>query len=257
LDFGIYDKEEAKYFANRREKSNMKIVLDAGHGYQTPGKRTPDGMREYEFNRAVASHAKSLLDNYGGITVFFAHSDTGDIPLSQRTGQANNRKANVYISIHANAVGNGSWNEACGIETFVYVTKPKESLSLAEKIQRNLTAMTGLADRGVKTANFHVLRETKCPAVLVECGFMTNRHESSLLHSDEYRKLCATAIVNSIVQHFHLNSNTPVSEKQEKKQVGTVMYRVQTGAFKNRKNAEELVTKLKAAGFDGTIIQGI
>lgn len=191
----------------------MKIMLDAGHGYQTPGKRTPDGMREYEFNRAVASHAKALLDKYAGVTVHFAHSDLEDIPLHKRSGQANALGADVYISIHANAAGNGSWNDASGIETFVHTSKPKQSLALAEKIQRTITAVTGLSNRGVKTANFQVLRETKCPAVLVECGFMTNRHEARLLQSDKYRKRCAEAIVNSIVQHFKLRPGALPSVK--------------------------------------------
>ncbi|RFU67050.1 N-acetylmuramoyl-L-alanine amidase [Bacillus sp. V59.32b] len=224
----------------------MKIMLDAGHGYQTPGKRTPDGMREYEFNRAVASEAKSLLDKYAEVTVYFAHSDREDIPLRRRTDQANALKADVYISIHANAFGNGSWNDAGGIETFVYATKPQESLSLAKRIQTNMTDLTGLIDRGVKTGDFHVLRETKCPAVLVECGFMTNHLEASLLRSEDYRKLCAKAIVKSIVQHFRLElPETPRN---------TAIYRVQTGAFKTKSNAEELVKRLKAAGFEGTII---
>lgn len=224
----------------------MKIVLDAGHGYQTSGKRTPDGMREYEFNRAVASEAKSLLDKYSEVTVYFAHSDHEDIPLHRRTDRANALKANVYLSIHANALGNGSWNDTGGIETFVYVTRPKESVSLAKMIQNNLTDMTGLIDRGVKTGNFHVLRETKCPAVLVECGFMTNHHEASLLRSEGYRKLCANAIVKSIVQHFRLElTETPRN---------TAIYRVQAGAFESKRNADKLVKRLKAAGFESTII---
>ncbi|MDQ0220012.1 N-acetylmuramoyl-L-alanine amidase [Peribacillus cavernae] len=233
----------------------MKIILDAGHGYQTSGKRTPDGMQEYEFNRAVASHAKLLLDKHEGVTVHFTHSDHEDTPLRQRTDRANVLKADVFVSIHANAFGNGSWNDACGIETFVYTSKPIESLTLAEKIQSNMTAMTGLSDRGVKAANFHVLRETICPSILVECGFMTNLHESALLHSDEYRKICAKAIVKSIVEQFQLNSEKASFNNQKKVQDGTTMYRVQAGAFKNRKNAEELVKQLKQAGFESTIIQ--
>lgn len=234
----------------------MKIMLDAGHGFQTPGKRTPDGLREYEFNRAVASHAKALLDKYKEVTVYFAHSDLEDVPLHKRSGQANAVKADVYISIHANAFGNGSWNDAGGIETYAYSLEAQESLKLAEKIQSTITAMTGLLNRGVKTADFQVLRETKCPAVLVECGFMTNREEARLLHSDDYRKLCAEAIVKSIVQHFNLNSGTLPSEKPRKNHADAVIYRVQAGSFKNRENAEELVKRLKKAGFDSTVIQG-
>ncbi|PLT32561.1 N-acetylmuramoyl-L-alanine amidase [Bacillus sp. V5-8f] len=177
----------------------MKIMLDAGHGYQTPGKRSPDGMKEYEFNRAVAAYSKLLLDKYNGVEVYFTHSDTEDVPLFKRIGRANAIGADVFISIHANAFGDGSWNKACGIETFVHTSKPKLALALANSIQSTMAAMTGLPDRGVKTANFQVLRQTKCPAVLVECGFMTNQQEAKLLQSDNYRKLCAKAITTSIL----------------------------------------------------------
>ena len=89
----------------------MKIMLNAGHGYNTPGKRSPDGMGEYEFNRAVANHAKRLLAEYKDVTVYFAHSDSRDVPLQERTNNANRLKVDVYVSIHANAAGNG-WDSA-------------------------------------------------------------------------------------------------------------------------------------------------
>ncbi|RFU63902.1 N-acetylmuramoyl-L-alanine amidase [Peribacillus glennii] len=176
----------------------MKVMLDAGHGYQTPGKRSPDGMKEYDFNRAVAAYAKLFLDKHKGVEVYFSHSDKEDVPLHKRAALANSIGVDIFISIHANAFGDGTWNNACGIETFVHTSKPKQAISLAKKIQSTVTAMTGLPDRGVKTANFQVLRETKCPAVLVECGFMTNRQEAKLLQSNHYRKLCAKAITISI-----------------------------------------------------------
>ncbi|MDP4171102.1 MAG: N-acetylmuramoyl-L-alanine amidase, partial [Bacillota bacterium] len=91
----------------------MKIMLDAGHGYNTPGKRSPDGMSEYDFNRAVASHAKALLETYKDVTVYFAHSDTRDVTLQERTDAANHLQVNAYVAIHANASGSGTtWNDA-------------------------------------------------------------------------------------------------------------------------------------------------
>ena len=81
----------------------MKIILDAGHGCSTPGKRSPDGMREYEFNRAVASLAKEMLGKYQNTEVFFAHSDERDVPLAERTSLANNQNSDCYVSIHSNA----------------------------------------------------------------------------------------------------------------------------------------------------------
>lgn len=186
----------------------MKIMLDAGHGYDTKGKISPDGMREYEFNRMVTYYARALLEEYKDVAVYFAHSDEKDIPLQKRANQANHLGVNCYISIHANAYGKG-WNNVRGIETFVYTTKPLISTNLAKKIQNHLVSATGLHNRGVKTANYHVLRETEMPAVLVECGFMTNREDMKLLRSDSYRKVCAEAIVKGICEQFRLEGQIP------------------------------------------------
>ena len=181
----------------------MKIMLDAGHGFNTSGKRSPDGMREYEFNRAAAAYAKDLLETYQNVTVYFAHSDQTDIPLQTRTNSANSLGVDIYVSIHANAFGTG-FNDAGGIETYILSTRYPVAHQLAQKIQRQLILQTGLRDRGVKTADFHVLRETNMDAVLIECGFMTNPDEIKLLRSETYRRTVAAAIVNAIAQQFGL-----------------------------------------------------
>lgn len=181
----------------------MKIMLDAGHGYSTPGKRSFHGMREYEFTRKVASFAKELLASYQNVTVYFAHSDKRDVPLQERTDAANRLHADVYVSIHGNAYGT-TWNDANGIETYVYVTKPKEANELARKIQKHLVEMTGLRDRGVKNADFHVLRETNMTAVLAECGFYTNKNEEARMRTERFQKTCAKAIVLGLMEQFDL-----------------------------------------------------
>ena len=180
----------------------MKIAIDAGHGPETPGKRTPDGsLREYHFNAPTARYvADELLHEYEGVEILLTFDDSRDVPLKERTDRANAWGADVFVSIHANAYGAGGWNDAKGIETFVYKTRPAAALKLAEAVHRNLILATGRPDRGVKTADFHVLRETKMPAILVECGFMTNREEAELLKSDAYRRKCAAAIVAGIVE---------------------------------------------------------
>jgi N-acetylmuramoyl-L-alanine amidase len=237
----------------------MKIMLDAGHGYNTPGKRSPDGFREYEFTRAVANYAKKLLDTYKDVTVYFAHSDERDIPLNERTDMANRLKVDIFVSIHANAFGS-TWNDANGIETFVYVTKPPIAYALAQKIQRNLITSTGLRNRGVKTADFHVLRETNMDAVLVECGFYTNQEELKLIRSEAYRTKCAEAIVKGLVDQYKLvkektsstSTNTPNPTKPAAPST-TGLFKVQVGAFANRANAEELVQSLESDGYDAFI----
>jgi N-acetylmuramoyl-L-alanine amidase len=243
----------------------MKIMLDAGHGFNTSGKRSPDGMREYEFNRAVANYAKELLDGYQNVTVYFAHSDQTDIPLQQRTNNANRLGVDIYVSIHANAAGNG-WSDAHGIETFVYVSRPPLSVALATKIQNHLIARTGLRNRGVKTADFHVLRETNMDAVLIECGFYTNQEEIKLLRSESYRRTCAEAIVAALVEQFGLigisrpapapaptPAPAPAPTPSPAPTPATGLYKIQVGAFKQRNNAESFSARLKNDGFQNFI----
>jgi N-acetylmuramoyl-L-alanine amidase len=185
----------------------MRIAIDAGHGPQTPGKRSPDGsLREYQYNSAVARYlADELLHGYEDVEILMTHDDSRDVPLKERTDKANAWQADLFVSIHANAAGDGAaWNHAQGIETFVHATNPPAAAALANAVQRQLIRATGRPDRGVKTANFHVLRETKMTAILVECGFMTNREECELLKSDGYRRKCAEAIAAGIAETFGL-----------------------------------------------------
>jgi N-acetylmuramoyl-L-alanine amidase len=187
-------------------------MIDAGHGLYTHGKRCPDdSMREFHFNSVVAKYVIEELDKYEDVECFIAHDPSGnvDIPLKERTDKANQLKVDCYISIHANAYGTG-WNNTQGIETFVYVTKPPKALKLAANVQNHLIRDTGRPNRGVKTANFHVLRETKMTAILVECGFMTNKEEAALLKSDKYRRTVAKAIVKGVVETYKLQPKKEV-----------------------------------------------
>ncbi|MCV9888117.1 N-acetylmuramoyl-L-alanine amidase [Metabacillus halosaccharovorans] len=226
----------------------MKIAIDAGHGYETPGKRSVDGLKEYEFNRAVAGEMKKLLEKYEGVTVLFTHSDQRDVPLNERTTKANKEKVDVFISIHANAHGNGNqWTSAEGIETYVYTTKPKTATRLAQMVQNELISSTKRKDRGVKTANFHVLKATSMTAILCECGFMTNKEEAALLQTSSYRLTCSKAIVDAIVKYYQLT--------KIKKTISSSLYKVQVGAFSNKQNAEALAKELKAKGYDTFIVK--
>ena len=170
----------------------MKIAIDDGHGMETAGKRTPafsDGsvMRENEFNRAVVAYLHDELIRNGFSVVLTAPEDC-DTSLSTRVERANDAHADYFVSVHANAFGNG-WNDANGVETFVYALNDAKTTGLARCIQHDLIQATGLRDRGVKeNPTLYVLRKTTMPAVLCECGFMTNAAEAKLLKSDAYRK---------------------------------------------------------------------
>ncbi|MDD3393490.1 MAG: N-acetylmuramoyl-L-alanine amidase [Anaerotignum sp.] len=186
----------------------IKIAIDDGHGNNTAGKRTPafwDGsvMKENEFNAAVAELLKEELERCG-FQVLMVAPEGEDVPLQTRVKRANDGGADGYISIHANAYGS-DWNEAKGIETWIYEKVPEggETWKFAESIHKKLIEATGLKDRGMKrSSDLYVLKNTKMNAVLVECGFMTNKEEAELLKSTTYRRTCAVAIAKGVCAFY-------------------------------------------------------
>lgn len=197
----------------------LKIAIDDGHGMETAGKRTPifsDGtyMRENEFNNAVAQLLPDMFKKVGVDTIFVAPEDT-DTALATRVSRANVAKADAYVSIHANAYGDGiSFNDAQGIETWIYNLSDSNTYNLAKCVQDELVKLCGRRDRGIKeSTSLYVLTQTNMPAILVECGFMTNLEEAKLLLSEDYRKRCAEAIFYGVCKHF--NVDTSITDKQE------------------------------------------
>lgn len=181
------------------------VAIDDGHGMETAGKRTPifpgtnKFMHENEFNRAVADLLKVNLERCGFKILMVAQGDS-DVPLKTRTDTANKAKADFYISIHANAL-NGQWGPQQGVSTYYYPGSEKGHKA-AEMIHKQLIKGTKQKDRGILTENFHVLRETNMPAVLVECAFMDNLNEAQLLLTDSFRRECADEICRGICEYF-------------------------------------------------------
>ena len=141
-----------------------------------------------------------MMSRYGNETV----------SLSDRAVMSNNFGADVFASIHQNSFTSSN---AYGIETY-YHTNKSQHKSYADKIQRALISNTGAYNRGVKQANFAVLRETYMPSVLVECGFITNTNEANKLKQDYYQEKIATAISESI--YNYLVENIKLTEKKDK-----------------------------------------
>ncbi|MEH7239553.1 N-acetylmuramoyl-L-alanine amidase [Bacillus sp. JJ1562] len=226
----------------------MKIVIDAGHaGFGiTPGKRTPDGsMHEWDVNSKVAEYAREYLLQYRKTEVLFTHDPTGkvDTPLHERVKKANDGKVDVFVSIHANAFGD-TWNDASGIETYTNTSRTKEATELAHEVQKKVIKETKRIDRGVKTANFYILRETKMTAILVECGFMTNKVEAELLKNDEYRRKCAQGIVGGLAKQYNLYQihkevgDLPLKHGDKGEGVRVLHYHLASLGYTQWKNAE-------------------
>jgi N-acetylmuramoyl-L-alanine amidase len=176
-----------------------KIVIDAGHGGKDPGAPAVNGRNEKEYNLAVALKVKALLDQDPRLKGYLTRSDDTFVELNDRAQIANDLKADVFISIHANRADSAS---VSGSET--YYSRP-ESLPLANIIHKHLVKGTGLPDRKVRQANFLVIRKTTMPAILLECGYLSNSGDTSVLFDDAKENRIAAEIVAGIKEYLKLN----------------------------------------------------
>ena len=185
------------------DDGKLVVMLDPGHGESTAGKRSPDGsLTEYEFNRSVANKMKGLLEARG-IEVLLTVNDDSDPSLAERCESANNSDTDIFVSIHANAYGSGGeWTSPNGWEIYHY---PGSVLGnqLAEAISNANFPGIGMYNRGIKTANFYVIKNTYMPAVLIEHGFFTNIEEIELLKNDEWREKAAQYNVEGIMKFLN------------------------------------------------------
>lgn len=184
----------------------MKIVIDPGHGGYDPGAIGPNGLREADVSLQVALRLASILEQAGASIKLTRDSDiapggSNDVnrDLQARCEIANSWPADYYVSIHCNSAG----SPAAGIETYCYKYGGMGE-KLARAIQAELVAATGRNDRGVKEANFYVLRRTNMPAVLVELAFISNPEEERLLGQAGYQQRCALAISRAITRTLGL-----------------------------------------------------
>lgn len=190
----------------------MKILIDAGHGIDTPGKRSPDGaFREYLWNREIAD---LVCDDLGidGYDVSLVVTETNDIPLITRVNRVNavckeyGSSDVILVSIHSNALGNGKdWMNAKGWSC--YTTKG-ETMSdrLAECLYDSFER--SFPDRKIRKdmqdgdrdweENFYLIKKTRCPAVLIENFFYDNKEECHWLMQDAVKVRIAKAIEQGI-----------------------------------------------------------
>lgn len=182
----------------------MKIYYGAGHGMHTAGKRSPNDEREWSFNNEVALGFAKEMKKYKNISLFRTDDPTGkrDIPLHERTNKANNANADVYISFHHNAYKT-QWGDWTGVETYYYTTSTKGK-ALSKGVQQAIVKAYGLADRGIKTNNLHITRETNMPAILVEGGFMDSTIDIKKLRDKKVLQLAGKHTAQAVAEYFGL-----------------------------------------------------
>lgn len=196
----------------------MLILIDPGHGIDTPGKHSPDGkFLEYLWNRQIAD---LLLDKFiiMGIDASLVVTETNDISLATRVQRVNKVCSKVgtsnviLLSIHSNAAGDGSkWMSAQGWSCYTSKGETKSDLIAeclydafeTEFAEKKIRKDMSDGDRDWEE-NFYVLAKSKCPAVLLENFFYDNRDECAWLLKDETKERIADAIVMGIVKYILL-----------------------------------------------------
>lgn len=189
----------------------FKIAICAGHGFNTAGKRTPDGEREWSFNNKLAIAFTNTMSQYDGVTVKRFDDPTGktDVPLATRTNGANAWGADIYISFHHNA-NTAKWGTWTGVETFYFAGSVKGK-KLAEAVHPAIVAAYGLKNRGLKTTNLHITRETKMPAVLIEGGFMDSTIDIKKLRDDKVLKNAGEGVAKAVAVYAGLKKKVVVT----------------------------------------------
>jgi N-acetylmuramoyl-L-alanine amidase len=168
------------------------VVVDAGHGGKDNGAFRRYGGAEKNATLDVATRLASKLRE-SQFKVVMTRAGDVFIPLDQRADISNRQSNAIFVSVHFNDSGRRGIR---GFETYYHssVARP-----LAYRIQQHLLTLPGAVNRGVKTANFRVLRKAQYPAVLVECGFLSNRSEGAAARSANRRDNLADKIAEAIV----------------------------------------------------------
>lgn len=169
------------------------VIIDAGHGGHDLG-----GHHGKVYEKHLALDTALRLEHYlkssGYRTVMTRRSDRF-ISLPKRAALGNRYRNSIYVSIHYNYTWRRS---AAGLETYYYGSAGKK---LANHIHRGMVNRVGGQDRGVKFARYYVLRSSKNPAVLVECGFVSNYRERARVKTGKYRDAIARGIAEGIVSY--------------------------------------------------------
>lgn len=195
----------------------IKIALDPGHGLKTPGKQTPDGIKEWTLNDKVRDKVVSILSEYKCEILHTDNNEGGtDESLGSRVTKYTNAGAKSCISLHHNAY-KGDWCDVTGVEVYVDKNATPEDLKLAELIYDRLVKYTGLKGRGIKRANFQVINQNRVPAVLVEGGFMDSKKDYKVITSEDGQTAYAKAVAEALIEFHGLKKKTAKTTTTTKK----------------------------------------
>ncbi len=174
------------------------VVIDPGHGGNDTGAIGIGGLREIDVVLPISTQVRDILEQ-NGVQVVMTREYDREVDLEPRTQLANRVNADLFISIHANAI-DMTRPDVNGIETYYFQSRSGQLL--AQYIHNSILQTTGAPNRGVREARFYVLRHTSMPAVLVEVGFVTGAQDAQKLADPAYRSVMAEAIARGILQYM-------------------------------------------------------
>jgi len=179
------------------EPAGKTIVIDAGHGGKDPGAISSYGYNEKTVNLDVARQVAQILHNKGHRVIMTRDSDEF-IELEERAAIANRGRADIFVSIHADSCATSSKN---GFTIYVARSGSSASTRLANAID-GCMAQTSISSNSIRKADYRVLTHTRCPAVLIELGYLSNYWEAKQLKNVDMQKRLANAIAGGITDYF-------------------------------------------------------
>ncbi|WP_304523218.1 N-acetylmuramoyl-L-alanine amidase [Bacteroides acidifaciens] len=185
------------------------MLIDNGHGKETPGKCSPDGrLKEYAYTREIADRLVTGLQNEG-IDAMRIVPGENDVALFERVRRVNAiGKDAILVSIHCNAMGSGAeWMSASGWSVFVGVNASMNSKRLARQLaqvalNRKVKVRRPSPQKLYWTANFYICQKTNCPAVLVENFFQDNKEDVEFLLSEEGKQCVTNILLEGITNYL-------------------------------------------------------
>ena len=225
----------------------FKLAIDAGHGLNTYGKRClksidPKETREWVLNSRIANYLAEYLKNYE-CEIKRVDDVTGqkDISLSARCKTANNWGADFYLSIHHNAGINGG--SGGGVVIYSYRNTSADTHKKRNILYNEVIAQTGLKGNRYDptlTSGFYVIKNTKMPAVLIECGFMDSTVDTPIILTEDFAKKTAKGLCDGLVKAFGLKAiKQPTKVVENKVQEETKMTQKQFNEFMDNWIAEQ------------------
>ena len=195
---------------------NLVVILDAGHGKDTPGKCAPDkSLYEWQWTREIVAMLCERLYGLENMQTVILVPEEIDVPLKERVRRVNTiyhdakiaGKECLLISIHINAAGHGTWKNASGWSVWVSNNASDKSKQFAQIAYREAVSMGLQGNRVVPeeqywTSNFYILKNTPCPAVLTENLFQDNHDDVEFLKSDEGREKIVDLHFNAIKKYI-------------------------------------------------------